>query len=508
VKHPYSKLLQMGTLVIHLLTCLFWLACSPKAELDDFTKPELVTVAGRVLNPAPDNKRISLAVTRLGLGNEELESEIDNEGKFKFQFETYTPTDVWLIYQTNLLFVVHPGDSMFVAFDGSMPDRPELLETIKFSGDRETTNNQIAAFQKAYYSRNYQDWQKEEYAIKNYGPKEFTAYADTIRSEETNLYNDFLKTHSPNDEAEKWASFFVYGNHFVKMMRYPKSHRVALVLKESEWNVPTSYYNELKATKPMSESLASANAIYRITNIYLYGYLGRIVKETLITLKETDSEYAKDSVFLQTISEQTTDPQFRAIAITQYLNDNLSELRLDSYERNLDFIQVNIKEPFLIEPLKQRYSELRRKLDKLPLPENARIENITDSSNSFINNVINDNKGRPIYIDIWATWCGPCLEQFPYSKKLQKELPDVSFVYVCIESGRTGFDNTIKTFHLDGQHYFLNTAQSKALREELNINGIPRYLLIDWDGSILDSDFDQPGSDDTKKNIAKLLKPH
>lgn len=495
----------MARQTIHLLTCLLWIACSPKAELDDFTKPELVTVGGRVLNPIPNNKRVALSINRLGLGQEELESEIDNEGEFQFQFETYTPTDIWLTYQTNLLFIVHPGDSMFVALDGSVRDRPELLETIKFSGDRATTNNQIAAFQKAYFDRKH-NWQKEEYAIKNYGPEEFKAYADTIRSEETNLYNAFLKTHSPNDEAAKWALFRLNKNYFVRMTRYPNSHRMALVLKESEWSVPISYYNYVKTTKPMSGSLASADAIFDITNSYLYRYLGQIVNEALISLGETNSEYIKDSVFLQTIREHTSDPQFREIVLTQYLNDKLSGLKLDAYERNLDFIQANIKQRFLIEPLRKKYSELSRKVNELSIPENARIKSIDDSSNAFINKVISDNKGRIIYIDIWATWCGPCFEQFPYSKKLQSEFTDVTFVYMCIESERTAFHNTIKKFQLDGQHYFLDKTQSKAIRKELNIDGIPYYVLIDLNGKTVNSNFGlQPGSDQTKEEIKKLL---
>lgn len=494
----------MARLIILLLTCLFCLSCSLKSDHGRFNKPVLVTVTGTVLNAAPTSKRISLAVTRVGLGQEEIASDIDNEGKFLFQFETYMPTDIWLTYQTNLLFVVHPGDSISVEFDGSMPDRPELLKTIKFSGDRATINNQIAAFQKAFFSKNH-DWRKENYAIKNYGPDEFKAYADTLHSIETTLYNEFLKTYSPSDEAADWALFFLNRNNFVRLTEYPSSHRRALLLKESEWDVPIDYYNYMKSMKLMPTSLVSADATYDITNRYLYSYLRRIVNETLGSLNETDSAYTKDSVFLQIIAEQTPDLHLREIVATQYLNDNLRELKLDAYERNVDFIEANIKEPYLIEPLKKRYSELRQTVNELPLPENARIETINDRSDSFIDRVINDNKGKTIYVDIWATWCGPCLQQFPYSKKLKHELTNVTFVYMCIESERTAFDNVLKRFQLDGQHYFLNHTQSMALRKELKIDGIPRYLLIDRNGKILDSDFDQPGSEDTKKKISKLL---
>ena len=496
----------MVRLIIFLLPCLFSLACSPKAEIDDIiTKPELVTVAGRVIDPLPDSKRIALAINRLGVGQEEIESEIDNEGKFQFEFETYTPTDIWLTYQTNLLFVVHPGDSVSVEFNGSIPHRPELLGTIKFSGDRATTNNQIAAFQKAYLEMGH-NWQQENNAIKKYGPEEFKAYADTIRLIETNLYDGFIKRHSPNDEAANWALSRLSRNHFVRLTSYPNAHRMALVLKEGEWNVPISYYDYVKTTTPISRSLLSADAIYDVTNSYLYRYLRQVVNERLVRHEATDSEYIRDSIFLQTISEYTPDPQFREIAITQYLNDNLSGLKLEAYERNLDFIEANVKQPFLIEPLRKRYSVVSRKVNELPIPENAWIQNISDSSNAFINKVISDNKGRIIYIDIWATWCRPCLEQFPYSKKLQNGLTDVTFVYMCIESDRTAFENTIKRFQLGGQHYFLNNRQSTAFRRELNIDGIPHYLLIDRNGKVINANFElQPSSDQTKRKLEDLL---
>ena len=64
------------------------------------------------------------------------------------------------------------------------------------------------------------------------------------------------------------------------------------------------------------------------------------------------------------------------------------------------------------------------------------------------NKILQENKGKVIYIDCWATWCGPCKKAMPDSKKLMKkyEGTDVSFVYVCIESEEKLWKKLISEF--------------------------------------------------------------
>lgn len=105
-----------------------------------------------------------------------------------------------------------------------------------------------------------------------------------------------------------------------------------------------------------------------------------------------------------------------------------------------------------------------------------------------------------------TSWCGPCLDEFPHSNKLREEFPEVEFIYICIESDKKRFENTIKRFQLGGHHYFLNSMESERLRNELNIDGIPRYLVIDRTGTVLDNGTNlHPGNQETKKEMLRLI---
>jgi thiol-disulfide isomerase/thioredoxin len=149
---------------------------------------------------------------------------------------------------------------------------------------------------------------------------------------------------------------------------------------------------------------------------------------------------------------------------------------------------------------------MNQKLKELSTPKNAAIQNINILGDSVIQDISKANRGHAIYVDIWATWCGPCLKEFPYSKKLQQELKEVTFVYICIDSERKAFNNAIERYQVGGQHYFLNKIQSNALRKQLDIDGVPHYLLINRDGFIVNPKHELfPSLDYTKTEIEKLL---
>lgn len=133
-------------------------SCATKTN--EATHP-IVIIAGKVRHYNPDNLKISLGVNRIGLGPEKLSASLDNNGCFRTSFVSKVPTDVWLMYKTNFLILTHPGDSIYVEFDGSRENRPDLLKKIKFSGDASGQNQKAAEFQRMYYSRNYySNWDK------------------------------------------------------------------------------------------------------------------------------------------------------------------------------------------------------------------------------------------------------------------------------------------------------------------------------------------------------------
>jgi len=113
------------------------------------------------------------------------------------------------------------------------------------------------------------------------------------------------------------------------------------------------------------------------------------------------------------------------------------------------------------------------------------IANIDD----FIFNLKSKFKGKALIIDIWATWCGPCIADITNSKKLHEESKDlpVEYVYLCTTSSsdETTWKNKIGILKPSGTHIFINEALESAFRKKMNAEGgYPTYIVIDQKGNV------------------------
>ena len=107
------------------------------------------------------------------------------------------------------------------------------------------------------------------------------------------------------------------------------------------------------------------------------------------------------------------------------------------------------------------------------------------TNDNFEKEVLQANK--PVLLDFWATWCGPCKEGIKKMKPVKEEYleKDVVFVYLTDES------SPIETYNLmlpniKGEHYRLNGEAWSDLVQRFSIKGIPRYILIDKEGKVVD----------------------
>jgi len=121
---------------------------------------------------------------------------------------------------------------------------------------------------------------------------------------------------------------------------------------------------------------------------------------------------------------------------------------------------------------------------------------------------LEDLKGKYVYIDVWATWCGPCKVEIPYLKEIDDEFKgkDIAFVSLSIDKmeHKEKWLKMIQDEKLQGIQVLADKDWNSDFVTAFNIKGIPRFILLDKDGNIVDANAPRP-SDPNLKGLLNSL---
>lgn len=191
-----------------------------------------------------------------------------------------------------------------------------------------------------------------------------------------------------------------------------------------------------------------------------------------------------------------------------FLKDQLSEIPIN----NLTEFRATF-EPYkkYAAPafVKKKYLEVYDQFssDTAYVGKSAYNFSLPDSTGRMVS--MKDFKGKVVFIDVWATWCGPCREQFPYLKEVEadyKNNPGIVFMGISIDRAkdRQKWLNMIKTEDLHGVQLFDDMGKTFANKYE--ISSIPRFLLISREGKWIEVRCPRPqAKEDLKKYIDQAL---
>lgn len=144
------------------------------------------------------------------------------------------------------------------------------------------------------------------------------------------------------------------------------------------------------------------------------------------------------------------------------------------------------------------------------LPFGAKLYNSVNIQGSrLLANLKTEFKDKAILIDFWATWCSPCLNEMPYSKKLQEQTEDlpIAYVYLCTSTGSNieAWKSKIAELRMPGIHLFVDENIENELMSLFSKSGFPSYVFIDSEGNFRPGAIERPSLTDRNK-IVDLLK--
>ena len=184
-------------------------------------------------------------------------------------------------------------------------------------------------------------------------------------------------------------------------------------------------------------------------------------------------------------------------------NSDFQKLESAKLDSNFVVLQKqNIEESLF--GLKQYYNQklAGKKMNNLKAP-NFDYENHAGGKTT-----LESLKGKYVYIDLWATWCGPCRAEIPFLKELEKSLHDKNIAFVSIstdsEKDHEKWRTFVKEKELTGIQLYADRANMDFIKA-FNVNTIPRFILIDPSGTVVDADAARPSDPKLKEQLAVLL---
>jgi len=119
----------------------------------------------------------------------------------------------------------------------------------------------------------------------------------------------------------------------------------------------------------------------------------------------------------------------------------------------------------------------------------------TNGGQIAFKDILKNHKGKTTVIEVWASWCGDCVKAMPKVKELQTNHPEVVFTFISMDKTSDKWLAGIEKYELKGDHYMANDQMKGVFGQAIDLDWIPRYIIIDKTGKIvlyraIEKDFD------------------
>ena len=185
-------------------------------------------------------------------------------------------------------------------------------------------------------------------------------------------------------------------------------------------------------------------------------------------------------------------------------NLNIYEKKMNSALESLKKLNNYEEEQDKITKIVASWRERKDDYDNMPKDGDMSIDfSYPNIFNEMIS--LSSFKGSLVYIDVWATWCGPCIAEIPSLKRLQKDYEnmDIIFLSVSVDTDKEAWKKMLIEDQLGGVQLWADGWSQ--VTKSYAIFGIPRFMLVDKSGKLISVDAPRPSSNEIRLMIDERI---
>lgn len=413
--------------------------------------------------PVGDTVYVWYASTRAGF-TPAAKTALSSTGDFQLSLPNLKAGSASLSYarQRTALYL-QPGDEFTVRLDF-----PRFVETVRYTGRGEAANNYLA---RSLYKFEYEPATPDAprpTPTPTMTPAEMRRLADAFRLKQHAFMNTYSRAHPLPAAFARQAALDIDLQWGRTLLDYPGY--VHSTTKQPA-ALPPTYFDFLKVLplQKLDDQLTRENVLR-----FLSAYGGRLLP---------DGPLPSDPAAARRLYDQATADfgltKARDLAMYQMLTFQPDAALLVAYPT---FKQQN-RDSLLGRNMRQ----LVRRSAVLQPGQPAPTFSLLDESGKTVS--LSDFKGQVVYLDFWASWCGPCVAEAPAGAEMKRKFVgrDVVFLYVSIDRNPDDWRKALAKYPLTGPssvHLIDQKAYKGSAGGTYMADAIPSYWLIGRDGRI------------------------
>lgn len=273
----------------------------------------------------------------------------------------------------------------------------------------------------------------------------------------------------------------ITADYYASLVNYPQYYEY---LKKEEVQLPKDYYNEVKGFDFNSSSLFYFNDVINAA---------QTVAGRSFDFEDFDSMADYYGAQFENIDKLSDNPKVVDLLKYRLLNAKINfSGGTSGMEDEIEQFITESKDPVRKRAMRNEIKKWEHLQAGKPAPD------FTAYTTEGEEVSLSDLKGKNVYIDFWATWCGPCLAEIPALKEMERKYASENMQFVSVsldkEEDWEKWRKFVESKELSGIQIMSRGVGSSEITSQYNISSIPRFIMINDYGAIVDAEAPRPSN--------------